>query len=162
MIACWKSHGLASNETGLIKRVLKRVSAIAQNAFIGGSYLTPLALRYDIFKDSRYSFNKACLFMSFPYFAVAKPRGKRAFQRGDQDYPIRTLLQTHYHLIDTAERDKSQSIRGLEGTTLKQYISTPEQDVNHLSHDPVTEIIHVPQMWALILRSSKFYSSRIP
>ena len=128
---------------------MKNVAARAQKDFIGGSFLAPLTLRYDTLKDSRYSYNKSCTFLSFPYFAVAKTQEKKAFQKGDRDHPVRALLQTHYRLVDTTERDKVQTIKILAGTTLKQYISAPEEELEHLSHSPVSELIHVPQMWAM-------------
>ena len=137
------------------------MAAVAQSPFIGGSFLNPLALRYDILRDSRYSFNKSCLFLSFPYFAITKPRRNRNFQKGGEDHPMRTLLQTHYRLIDTTERDKLQIVKSLDGPTLKQCINAPEQDVKHLLNDPVGEVVHVPQMWALILRSSRSRSISI-
>ena len=154
VINSWKPHGLPDNEFRLIGQLLKKAAAVAEKTFIGGSFLTPLALRFDFLKDSRYSYDRSCMFLSFPYFAIAEPREKRTFQKGDKVHPVRALLQSDHRLIDTTKRDNDQIIKILQETTLNQYINGPKEDVVHLSHKPVSQLIHVPQLWTLILGSS--------
>ena len=144
-----------------MRRLLHRVAAIAESHFIGGSFLTPLALRYDLLNKSRYSVNKSCVFLSFPYFAIAKPRKRNAFQKGDRAHPARALFQTQYHLLDTTGRDMTQSIKVLDARTLKECIRGSYADTLHLSSKVVDEIIHVPQVWAVNLGSSGLLVCRI-
>ena len=127
----------------------------AQRPFAGGSFLTLTAFRYDILDDSRYSADKCCIFLSFPYFAVAKPQAKKSFGKGDLRHPMRTLLQSHYRLNDTSEKDREQCIRMLDGETLKSCINALKAEVAQLSCGVNGEVVHVPQMWALVLGLSK-------
>lgn len=146
-----RSQGLQNSEVGLTRRLLKRVRRRGERAFVGGSFLTPLALRYDILDDSKYSVDKCCIFLGFPYFAVRKAKAKRAFTKGSQEHPTRTLLQSAYRLNDTSEQDKFQSIRMLKQETLKSCIDATEDDKTHISRKVTEELIHVPQLWALTL-----------
>lgn len=146
-----RPQGLQNSEVGLTRRLLKRVRKRAESAFVGGSFLTPLALRYDILDDSKYSVDKCCIFLSFPYFAVGKAKPRKVFAKGSPEHPIRTLLQSAYRLNDTVEQDKFQSIRILEQETLRSCIDATGQDKAHISRKVTEELIHVPQLWALIL-----------
>lgn len=146
-----RSQGLQNSEVGLTRRLLKRVRRRAERAFVGGSFLTPVAMRYDILDDSKYSVDKCCIFLGFPYFAVQKAKAKRAFTKGSQEHPTRTLLQSAYRLNDTLEQDKFQSIRMLKQETLKSCIDATEDDKTHISRKVTEELIHVPQLWALTL-----------
>ena len=68
---------------------------------------------------------------------------------------MRTLLQSHYRLNDTSEKDREQCIRMLDGETLKSCINAPEAEVAQFSCGVNGEVVHVPQMWALVLGLSK-------
>lgn len=82
---------------------------------MGGSFLTPLALRYDLLDDSRYSVDKCCIFLSFPYFDLHKAQPLVPSKKRDTEHPQRTLLQSRYRLNKTAARDQSQCVRMLKG-----------------------------------------------
>ena len=146
-----RSQGLQNSEVGLTRRLLKRVRRRAERAVVGGSFLDPLALRYDILDDSKYSVDKCCIFLGFPYFAVQKAKAKRGFAKGSPEHPTRTLLQSAYRLNDTLEQDKFQSIRMLKQETLKSCIDATEDDKTQISRKVTEELIHVPQLWALTL-----------
>ncbi|KAL8704098.1 MAG: hypothetical protein Q9201_002732 [Fulgogasparrea decipioides] len=143
--------GLQDSEVGLTKRLLKRVRLVSERAFVGGSFLTPTAIRYDMLNDSRYGADKCCAFLNFPFFAVRKAQKKAAFVKGDSKHPTRTLLQSRYRLNETIDRDDSQCIRMLDARSLKSCIKAPEAETAHLTRGGVDELIYVPQMWALIM-----------
>ena len=151
MITRSRPQGLQNSEAGLTRRLLKRVRKLAERVFVGGSFLTPLALRYDILDDSKYSVDKCCIFLSFPYFAIEKVRPRNIFTKGSNEHPPRTLLQSAYRLNDTVEQEKFQSIRMLKSETLRSCIDAISRDTAHLSRDVTEELIYVPQLWALIL-----------
>ena len=53
-----QSQGGSKSQRGLTRRLLKRVCNIAENDFVGGRFLTPVALRYDNQDVSRYTVDK--------------------------------------------------------------------------------------------------------
>lgn len=146
-----RSTGLQESEIGLTGRLLKRVKLVSERAFVGGSFLTPTAIRYDMLDDSRYSKDKCCIFLGFPYFAVARPQKGRVYDKGDDEHPTRTLLQSHYRLNQTVERDRSQCVSTLDGETLRACVEAPKKDTIHLSRKKTEELIYVPQLWAVIM-----------
>lgn len=146
-----KSQGLQESEIGLTRRLLKRVRKKAERAFVGGSFLAPLALRYDILDGSKYSVDKCCIFLAFPYFAVDGLQPRKLFTKGGLEHPTRTLLQSSYRLNDTAERDKFQCIRMLRREILRSCIDASERDLAQVSRKVKEELIYVPQLWMLVL-----------
>ena len=155
----WKSMGLKESEAGLTRRLLNRVRDQHQRPFIGGSFLTPVALRYIVLDDSKYSPDRCVIFLSFPYFAVTKPQAGKLFKKGDPKHPVRTLLQSHYRLNETVERDKNQCIGLLKGKKLKSCIDAPDKETAHLNSKKTKELICVPQLWGLIIGLSKLLPS---
>ena len=151
----WKSLGLKESEAGLSRRLLKRIRDQHQRPFVGGSFLTPVARRYIVLDDSKYSADRCCIFLSFPYFAVTKPRAQKSFVKGDPKHPVRTLLQSHYRLNETVERDEDQCIKLLQGKRLKACIDAPGIETEHLHRQQIKERIYVPQLWGLIIGLSK-------
>lgn len=148
---------MQESEVGLTRRLLKRVRAQSQRPFVGGSFVTPSALRYDILNDSKYSADKCCIFINFPYFLVANPQARKLLAKGDPKNPMRTLLQSHYRLNETTERDKMQCIKMLNSEKLKSCILSPSAETAHLTDEFADHLIHVPQMWALILGLGTIY-----
>ena len=112
-------------------------------------------MRYDLLNRSKYTVDKSCVFLSFPYFSIAKPQKLDAFNKADRVHPVRALFQTQDPLIDTTERDNTQSIKSLKLRNLKPYLGSSATTTPQKTGDPVDEIIHVPQMWALNVGSSK-------
>ncbi len=146
-----KIQGVQESEIGLTRRLLKRVRLESERSFVGGKFLTPRALRYDSLDNSKYSADKCCIFLAFPYFAVSKEPMRRPFMRGGLEHPVRTLLQSVYRLNDTVERDQTQCIRMLTRKKLKSCIEADEKDKAEVSPKVKEELILVPQLWALIL-----------
>ena len=171
----WKSKGLKESEAGLSRRLLKRIQDQHQRPFVGGSFLTPVARRYIVLDDSKYSADRCCIFLSFPYFSVTKPKAQKPFVKGDPKHPVRTLMQSHYRLNETVERDEEQCIKLLQGERLKACIDAPDEESEHLhsqqtkgriyvpqlwGHSQQTkERIYVPQLWGLIIGLSKYLPS---
>ena len=143
-------HGLQKSEINLSLRLLKRVRKIAEQEFVGGSFLTPLTLRYDALDDSRYGFDKCCIFLSFPYFDIHTPRPTKGFKKGDIRHPMRTLLQSRYRLNSTAERDKMQCIRVLKGVASEGYLQRVKSLIGHGAAQVTEDLIYVPQLWSVI------------
>ena len=142
----------AGGERGLARRLLKRVRILAEREFVGGKFLTPLALRYDNQDVSRYTVDKTCIFFSFPYFLVAKPALRKHFEKDDprHPHPVRTLLQSHYRLHKTVDRDKDQSISLLKGGTIATSINASDGGRQGQSTLAVEDLVFVPQVWGII------------
>ena len=151
----WKFRGLKESEAGLSRRLLKRIRAQHQRPFVGGSFLTPVARRYIVLDDSKYSADRCCIFLSFPYFAVTKPQAEKRFAKGDSKHPVRKLLQSHYRLNETVERDDDQCIKLLQAKKLKSCIEAPIKETAHLNNRQTKERIYVPQLWGLIIGLSR-------
>lgn len=75
---------------------------------------------------------KYAIFFSLPYFDLRPLRKLDPVERNANVYPIRTLLQSHYRLASTEERDKKQAVRKLD----------------HLKND---KVISLPQLWCLMI-----------
>lgn len=152
LVARMKDAGLEENVVGLSKRLLNRVRRVTEREFVNGSFLTPKVMRYDMHDASRYGHNKCCIFINFPYFAVNQTRERNPFKKGDARHPIRTLLQSRYRLNETVDKDESQCIRSVGSAALKSCIRNSSQDdIDRLNRTAHTELIYVPQMWALIM-----------
>ena len=149
-------HKLQESEIGLTKRLISRVRAVSERSFVGGSFLNPTAIRYDMLDDSRYNKDRCSIFLSFPYFSVEKPELKpNTYGKGAPEHPTRTLLQSRYRLNKTTKRDESQCISDLTGDKLKSCIKAPDSDTAHLAGRKVDERVHVAQLWTLIIGLGK-------
>ena len=165
-----RAHGLTESEYGLTKRLKAKLETISERNFVGGRYLEPLTLRYDSQDVSKYSVDKTCIFFNFPYLCVAPKSLRQYKEAGDPAHPARTLLQSHYHLNKTTDRDNLQCITWLQPGKLRKYITavgrdnTPGLSRNASSlmglrsklkqwHSLVNqeEIFYVPQYWGLIV-----------
>ena len=146
-----KSQGVQESEIGLTRRLLKRVRLESERPFVGGKFLTPMALRYDSLDSSKYSADKCCIFLAFPYFEIRKEQTKQIILKHDQVHRMRSLLQSVYRLNNTVERDKTQSIRMLSKKKLTSCIKAEEGDLSDISRNGKEELIFVPQLWALVL-----------
>ena len=150
-----KAQGVQDSEIALTHRLVRRVRQESERHFIGGSFLIPRSVRYDSKDSSKYSADKSCIFVAFPYFTISQeqPKDPLANARGDekQKHPMRTLLQSIYRLNDTSERDQSQSIRMLSPSHLQSCIDIVRAEDTGLSRTVDDEMIYVPQFWAVIL-----------
>ena len=123
---------------------------IAERDFVGGRFLTNLALRYDNQDVSRYTVDKTCIFFSFPYFLVAKPGLRRHFDKNDQRHPTRTILQSRYRLNKTVDRDEDQCISLLGHGTTASLINGPGKKKPFWSRRVIEDLVFVPQFWGII------------
>ena len=145
-----QSQSSSSSERALSRRLLKRVRNVAEKEFVGGRFLTPLALRYDNQDVSRYTVDRTCIFFSFPYFLVAKPGLRKHFEKDDPRHPARTLLQSHYRLNRTIDKDEYQCISLLKSGTVATSISASEKGRQGRSKSAIEELVFVPQLWGII------------
>ncbi|KAL8797355.1 MAG: hypothetical protein Q9195_000510 [Heterodermia aff. obscurata] len=146
-----KSQGVQESEIGLTRRLLKRLRLESERPFVGGKFLTPMALRYDSLDSSKYSADKCCIFLAFPYFEIRKEQTKQITVKHDQEHRMRSLLQSVYRLNNTVERDKTQSIRMLSSKKLTSCIKAEGGDLSDISRKGKEELIYVPQLWALVI-----------
>lgn len=145
-----KAQGVQESEIGLTRRLLKRVRLESERPFVGGKFLTPRALRYDVLDSSKYSADKCCIFVAFPYFEVRKEQPNKAVVN-DDEHPPRSLLQSVYRLNNTVERDKTQSVKMLTGKKMRSCITAEKKDMLEMSRNIKEYLIFVPQLWGLIL-----------
>ena len=141
-----------------MRRLLKRVRNVAERDFVGGKFLTPVAVRYDNQDVSRYTVDKTCIFFSFPYFQIAKPGLRKHFEKGDLRHPPRTLLQSHYRLNKTVDRDEDQCISLLKGGTIASLIKRPNKRKRYWSSSTLDSLVFVPQLWGIIDGLGSYYS----
>lgn len=145
-----QSQGASKGQRGLTRRLLKRVRKNAERDFVGGRFLTPLALRYDNQDVSRYTVDKTCIFFTFPYFLLANPALRKHFEQGDSRHPSRTLLQSHYRLNKTIDRDEDQCISLLKDDTIASLIDAPYKPKRLWSSHTDDHLVFVPQFWGII------------
>ena len=123
---------------------------IAERDFVGGRFLTNMALRYDNQDVSRYTVDKTCIFFSFPYFLVAKPNMRKHFDKDDLRHPARTILQSRYRLNKTVDRDEDQCISLLGHSTTASLINGPDRNKRFWSRRAIEDLVFVPQFWGII------------
>ena len=83
---------------------------------------------------------------------MATPNSENFFNKRDHEHPARTLLQSHYRLNNTSDRDRFQCLRLLKGDKLKSCINAPDQDdKNSLSGKEIQQLLYVPQFWGVIV-----------
>ncbi len=111
----------------------------------------PLALRYDNQDVSKYTVEKTCIFFSFPYLCLDAVGLRKYYDKNNVEHPPRTLLQSHYRLNKTEDRDKLQCIKWLEAHKLTSCIVASEPEKEKWSRSQVEELFYVPQFWGLIV-----------
>ena len=146
-----KAQGLSDSEYGLIKRLTTRLERVSQRSFVGGRYLVPLALRYDNQDVSKYNVDKTCIFFSFPYLCLDGVELRDYYTKQDVEHPPRTLLQSHYRLNKTEDRDDDQCVRWLKPEKLSARVTAPPKVKTKLYKKRVKELFFVPQFWGLII-----------
>jgi hypothetical protein len=109
--------GLEKDEVALVLCLLKKVRQTCKKDFMHGrySYLIPVSLRYDGSDPGIENSENAkhATFFSLPYFCLRPLRTLKHLTDGSSQYPTRSLLQSHYRLESTYERDKRQVVREL-------------------------------------------------
>ena len=123
-------------ERALVTKLLQQVQDRVQD-FVNGKYIEPLTLRYDgegSATDVDSPGNHAT-FVCFPYFDY-HPASEICHGRDTRAHRTRALLQTKSRLECTSERDGNQVI------------------TKNNSLGP-SGLIHVPQIWALVVNDSE-------
>ena len=152
-----QSQVFSSSERGLTRRLIRRVRTLAERDFVGGRFLNPTAIRYDNQDISRYTVDKTCIFFSFPYFYIDKPEFRKHFGKKEDQHPPRTLLQSHYRLNKTIDRDEYQCISMLEKVNsteqekLEQGMPEWQKRKRRVCRRKTAEnLVYVPQLWGVI------------
>ncbi|KAL9102114.1 MAG: hypothetical protein Q9163_002698 [Psora crenata] len=146
-----RRQGLSDSEYGLAKRLTTRLSMDSERPFIGGRYLMPWTLRYDNQDVSKYTVDKTCIFFNFPYLYLASVGLRKYYDKGHLEHPPRTLLQSHYRLNKTQDRDKLQCVKWLKGRKLMSFLAASEDEKLERSHRKTDEFLYVPQLWGMIV-----------
>lgn len=72
------------------------------------------------------------------------------YARGDPLHPLRTILQSHYRLNKTVDRDEDQCITLVKDGTLASSILASEKPKRFWSSREIDDLIFVPQLWGII------------
>lgn len=122
--------------------LLETVKSKNEKCFVYGSYLDPIVGQFKPSEDTETDEvnAKTARFYCLPYFSLDEfpsiaPASTQP-QNGPRIHPVRTLLQTHYQLQSTKNRDERQVARKCNGSQ---------------------KVIYVPQVWCLLVNNGKFY-----
>jgi hypothetical protein len=115
---------------------LKKVRHGAKPCF-AGKHLEPGVLRSDGYYEVEEATKpgKSATFLAFPYFSVKAVR-EGADASNPSLYPTRSLLELAYSLDSTRQRDM-------------------EQAICKTGHCQNGHVLHVPQVWVVIVNSRK-------
>ena len=123
--------GLEDDDLALVTRLLNKVKKTCEKQFVHGRYLKPTVLVYDgADPEETAKDQKTATFVSLPIFTTECERHHKSTKE-DELHPVRALLQSRYRLESTKGRDKEQVIRKV--------------------HSKKAHVVHVPQIWALII-----------
>ncbi|KAG8525725.1 uncharacterized protein KY384_000485 [Bacidia gigantensis] len=147
-----RHHGVHDSVNELAEHLFERVHKKAEKSFVGGKYLEPDSTRYDSVDNSKYSIDKYCTFISFPYFALEKfpPTVSIEGTKGTDKHPPRSLLQSYYRLYNTHRRDKAQCLKLLKDGVLRSGIENDSEELQRLMPMIRDRILYVPQLWCYI------------
>ena len=130
-----KLPGLYGDDITLVRRLLRKVWQTYGRELSHGRYLEPgtMCCEGNSVVEGNHKERKSATFFCLPYFSIEEPRAVSSQLKDEVSlHPIRTLLQYRYRSF-----------------------STPERDVQ--TWQPCKErVLHVPQIWAPVLNSSKF------
>lgn len=120
----------------MVARVLNKVQKTCEKNFIHGRYLKPITVVYDgeVFDEKCGNHKKTATFVSLPIFWLDSLR-EQISTTDPAGHPCRALLQSRYRLESTERRDR-------------------EQVVVKMSRRNEHRVLHVPQIWALIINKS--------
>lgn len=120
--------GLPGEDVALALEILETVQNTREKTFLYGRYLEPTTLeRYGSKPE------QTVIFMSLPIFTIRGPNVHTT--NGERDsHPTRSLLQSRYRLESTKKQDKEQVVAQI------------------FANDK--EIVHVPQIWALVINKT--------
>ncbi|KAL8783570.1 MAG: hypothetical protein Q9195_009352 [Heterodermia aff. obscurata] len=123
---------IEDDDLAVVAQLLNKVQKTSEKKFVYGRYLKPTTVVYDGEESSGVvrKISKTATFVSLPLFWLERPR-ERMSTKDSAGHPSRTLLQSRYRLERTEKRDQEQVIAK----------SRPNEN----------RIVHVPQIWALII-----------
>ncbi|KAI9772350.1 MAG: hypothetical protein M1839_002486 [Geoglossum umbratile] len=128
------AQGVRKVEVSLAFRLIRKIRETREKEFIHGRYLEPTAVRYDGYDPGTDKHDGSVTFFCLPYFSLHNTSPYCSHESGAA-HPARTLLQSYFRLESMEGRDALQAVRKL-----------------HLW--PEEKLVHVPQVWGLILNKS--------
>lgn len=129
-----RTPGLGPDDIALVARLLNTVQKTCEKHFVHGRFLKPVILVYDgEDPDEALGVQKTATFVGLPIFTTSFPY-RHATGKDFEGHPVRALLQSRFRLDSTKRRDK------------EQVITKTSSSNGH--------IVHVPQIWALIINKS--------
>lgn len=120
----------------LLHTLLEKVKPF-EKTYVHGRYLEPTVVRVtgkDV-DDSKAPKTMRAIFINYPYFALDKIQETKTLKKGGA-HPPRSLLQAHFRLSSTKDRDELQVVRNV----------TKGKD---------SRILYVPQVWSILLEHGK-------
>ena len=130
-------EGVQDDDLAIVAQLLNKVQKTSENKFVYGRYLKPTTVVYDGegFGGAAQKIYNTATFVSLPVFWLERPR-QRTSTKDSAGHPSRALLQSRYRLETTETRDQEQVIAKSRPTEKR--------------------IVHVPQIWALIINRSMY------
>ena len=121
-------------------QLLNKVQKTSEKKFVYGRYLKPTTVVYygEESSGAVRKISKTATFVSLPVFWLERPR-EHTSTKDSAGHPSRALLQSRYRLETTENRDQEQVIAK----------SRPNEK----------RIVHVPQIWALIINRSMYITN---
>ena len=125
--------GLEADDRALVARVLKKVEKTCEKTFVHGKCLKPVTIVYSgkDSNDTMKDIGKTAMFVSLPIFWLDF-LPQHSYTQKSSGHPSRALLQTRSRLESTRRRETEQVVT---------------------KSDSVQGVIHVPQIWALIINN---------
>ena len=147
-----QSQVFSGKDRGPTGLLIQRVRTAAEKDFVGGRFLIPTSTRVDNQDLSRYTVDRTWVLFSFPHSYIAKAEFRQHFRQKENQHPPRTLLQSHYRLNKTIDRDEYQCI-----SLLKEVNSTEQEEPEREKRKrrlccpkAVEDLVYVPQLWGVI------------
>ncbi|KAK0513496.1 hypothetical protein JMJ35_004482 [Cladonia borealis] len=124
---------IEADDRALVARLLKKVEKTCEKTFVHGKCLKPVTLVYsgEDPNDTSKDIGKTAMFVSLPIFWLDF-LPQQSFAQNSPGHPSRALLQTRCRLESTRRREKEQVIT---------------------KSGSVQGVIHVPQIWVLIINN---------
>lgn len=128
-----RRNGLDHDDIELVKKLLDKVKSKAERKFVHGKYLKPITFIYEgeYPEEDLQATRKSTMFVCMPMFTLGDPR-KYNTTKEKIGYPVKALLQSLYRLESTVHREGKQVAA-------------------KMGHSDQLKLIHVPQLWALVI-----------
>lgn len=128
-----RRNGLDNDDILILHTLLTMVKRKSEKTFVHGRYLKPRTFTYEAVypEEDVQSTGKLAMFVCIPIFSLGDPKIYNTTKESSE-HPVKALLQSLYRLESTVHRERKQVVA-------KMALSNQLQ------------LIHVPQLWALVI-----------